>query len=243
MLAVGQSLSHAWLLCNPMNCNTPGFSVLHYLLEFAQTHVHWVSDAIQPSHPLSLPSLPAFNLSHHLFQWVSPLLQVAKVLELQHQSFQWIVRVVFLYQWLVWSLCCPRDSQESFLAPQFKSINSSALSLLYGPTLTSAHDHGKNHSFDIRTFVGKVKSLFFNMLFRFVIVFLPSCKCLSISWPQSPSAVILEPKKIKSVTVSIFFPTYLLSSDGTRCHVLLLLAIISTLSQSENIFNLVVITV
>ena len=70
----------------------PGFSVLHYLLEFAQTHVHWVSDAIQPSHPF--PSPPTFNLSHHqgLFQWVGSLHQVAKELELQfqHQSFQWI---------------------------------------------------------------------------------------------------------------------------------------------------------
>ena len=58
--------------CDPMDCSIPGFPVLHYLLEFAQTHVHWVSDAIQPSHPLSLPSLPALNLSQHqsLFQWV-----------------------------------------------------------------------------------------------------------------------------------------------------------------------------
>ena len=77
--------------CDPMDCSTPGFSVLHYLLEFAQTHVHWVSDAVQPSHPLSLPSLPALNLSQHqsLFQWVGSSHQVAKLLELQfqHQSF------------------------------------------------------------------------------------------------------------------------------------------------------------
>ena len=60
-------------LCNPMDCSTPGFPVLHYFLEFAQTHVHWVSDAIQPSHPLSPPSLPALNLSQHqgLFQWIT----------------------------------------------------------------------------------------------------------------------------------------------------------------------------
>ena len=80
----------------PMGYSTPGFPVLHYLLEFAQTHVHWVSDATQPAHPLSPPS-PAFNLSQHqgLFQWVSSLHQVAKLLELQlqHQSFQWIFRV------------------------------------------------------------------------------------------------------------------------------------------------------
>ena len=80
--------------CDPMDYNMPGIHVHHQLPEPAQTHVHWVSDAIQPSHPLSSPSPPAFNLSQHqgLFQWVSSLHQVAKVLELQHQSFQWIFR-------------------------------------------------------------------------------------------------------------------------------------------------------
>ena len=80
-------------LCNPMNCSTSGFPVLHHLLEFTQTHVDWVGDAIQPSYPLSPSFPPALNLSQHqdLFQWVSPLYQVAKVFEfkLQHQSFQW----------------------------------------------------------------------------------------------------------------------------------------------------------
>ena len=87
--------------CNPMDYRTTCFPVLHYLLEFAQTHVHWVRDAIQPSHPLSLPS-PALNLSQHqgLFQWVSSSHQVTKVLELQHQSFQWILRVIsFRFDW------------------------------------------------------------------------------------------------------------------------------------------------
>ena len=91
-----QSLS----LCNPMDCSTPGFPVHHQLPKLAQTHVHWVGDAIQPSHPLSSPPLPAFNLSQHqsLFQEVSSLHQMAKVLEfqLQHQSFQWIFRTDFL---------------------------------------------------------------------------------------------------------------------------------------------------
>ena len=85
-------------VCDPMDCSTPGFPVLHYLLEFAQTQVHWVSDAIQPSDPLSSPYPATFNLSQHqgLFQWISSLHQVAKVLELplQHQSFQWIFRVI-----------------------------------------------------------------------------------------------------------------------------------------------------
>ena len=134
-------------LWDPIVWGTSGFLVLHYFLEFAQTHVHCVDDAIQPSHPLLAPFPPAFNLFQHrgLFQLVSSSNQVTKVLELQlqHQSLQWIFRVDFLYDWLVWSPCCPRDSQESSPTLHFKSINSSALSLLYGPTLTFAHDYCK----------------------------------------------------------------------------------------------------
>ena len=133
-----------------VDCSTPGFPVLHHLLEFVQTHVHCVDDAIQTPHPLSPPPPLAFNLFQHwgLFQWASSSHQVAKVLELQLQSFQWIFRVYFLYYWLAWFPCSPRDSQESSPTPQFESINSLALSLLYGPTLTSIHDYWKNHSFD-----------------------------------------------------------------------------------------------
>ena len=87
-------------LCNPMDCSVPGFPVHEQLLELAQTHVHRVSDAIQPSHPLPSPSPSAFNLSQHqgLSQWVSSSHQVARGLELQlqHQSFQWIFRTEFL---------------------------------------------------------------------------------------------------------------------------------------------------
>ena len=87
-------------LCDPRDWSRPGFPVLHHLPELAQTHVLWVSDAIQPSYPLSSPSPPAFSLSQHqgLFQWVSSSHQVTKVLELQlqHQSFQWIFRTDFL---------------------------------------------------------------------------------------------------------------------------------------------------
>ena len=94
-----QSLSCVWL-CDPMDCSTPGLPVHPQLLELTQTHIHHVSDAIKPSHPLLSPSPPAFNLFQHqgLFQWVSSLHQVAKVLEcqLQHQSFQWIFRTYFL---------------------------------------------------------------------------------------------------------------------------------------------------
>ena len=92
-LVVVQLLSHVWL-CNFVDSSAPVFPVLHYLAEFAQTHVRWVNDAIQPSHPLSPSSPPAFNLSQYqgLSQWVGSLHQVAKVLELQlqQQSFQWI---------------------------------------------------------------------------------------------------------------------------------------------------------
>ena len=136
----------------------PGFPVLHHLPEFAQTYVHPVGDSVQPSHPL-LPSSPAFTLSQHqgLFQWVSSSHQVAKVLELQlqHQSFQRIFTVDFHYNWLAWSPCSPRDSQESSPAPQFKSNNFSALSLLYSPTLTSIYDYWKIHSFDSRDLCGQ----------------------------------------------------------------------------------------
>ena len=85
-------------ICNPMDCSPPGLPVHHQLQELTQTHVHRVSDAIQPSHTLSSPSPPAFNLSHHqcLFQWVNYSHYVDKVLEFQHQSFQWIFRTDFL---------------------------------------------------------------------------------------------------------------------------------------------------
>ena len=99
------------------------------------------------------------------------------------------------------------DSQESSPAPQFKSISSSALNLLYSPALTPVHDCRKNHNLTIWTFVGKVMYLLFNMLSRFVIAFLSRNKHPLISWLQLPSAVILEPKKIKTVTASTFHPS------------------------------------
>ena len=101
---IGQSVSSVIQSCptlwDSMDCSTPGFPFHHPFPELTQTHVHWVRDAIQPFHPPLSPSPPAFNLSQHqgLFQWVSSLPQVAKVLglQLQHQSFQWIFRVDFL---------------------------------------------------------------------------------------------------------------------------------------------------
>jgi len=133
-----------------MDHSTPGFPVLHYLLEFAKTHVHWVSDGIKSSHPLLPPSPPALNLSQHqgLFQWVGSSHQVAKVLELQFRicpSNEYSGLISFRIDWFDLVV---QDSQESSPAPQFKSINSWMLSFLYCPTFASIHDYWKNHSFD-----------------------------------------------------------------------------------------------
>ena len=97
------------------------------------------------------------------------------------------------------------DFQESYPAPQFESNNSLALSLLYGPALTFVQDYWKDHSLalTIWTFAGKVISLLFNTLFRLVIAFLAKSKCLLILWLQTPSAAILEPRKIKYVFFSL----------------------------------------
>ena len=140
-------------LCDSMNRSTPGLPVHHQLPEFTHTHFHWVSDAIQPSHPLASPSPPALNPSQHqnLFQW-------AKLFAWGGQSTGVSALASFLPKksqgwsssectgWI--SLKSKGLSRESSPTPQFKSINSSALSLLHSPTLTSIHDHWKNHSLD-----------------------------------------------------------------------------------------------
>ena len=134
-------------LCNTINYSKPGFPVLQYLLEFAETHVNCVGDAIQPSHPLLSSSSSALNLTQHqgLSQWISSSHQVAKIseLQLQHQTFQWIFRVDFLWYWLILSPCSPRDSQEWCCDSQnqFESISSLAITLLYDPPLTSIRDY------------------------------------------------------------------------------------------------------
>ena len=128
-----------------------GFPVIHYLLEFTQTHIHWVSDTIQPSRPLLSPSPSTLNVSQHqgLLQWISSSHQMAKVIGasasvsvLPMNIWGW-----FTLDWLVWS-CSPGDSQESSPAPQFESINSLVLSLPYGLTFTSVQDYWQNYSFD-----------------------------------------------------------------------------------------------
>ena len=127
--------------------------------------------------------------------------------QLQHQSFQRIFRTDFLYDGLVGSPCSPRDSQESSPTPQFKSINlqrSAFFSTQHSVQISHQYmTTGKTIALTRQTVVGKVMSLLFNMLSRLVITLLPRSKHLLVSWLQSPSAVILEPKKkIKSATVS-----------------------------------------
>ena len=200
MIYSGQFISVAQLcptLCDPMNRSTPDLPVHHQLPESTQTHVRRVNDAIQSSHPLSSPSPPALNLSQHqgLFQWVSSLHQVAKVLEfqLQHQSFQWTPgQISFRMDYL--DLLAVQGTLKSLL-----QHHSSKASILWHSAffiIQLSHPYMTTGKTLMRqTFVGKVMSLLFNMLFRLVITFLPRSKCLLISWLQLPSAVILEPEK------------------------------------------------
>ena len=157
-------------LCDSMDCRTPAFSVLHYLPEeFDQTHVHWASDAIQPTHPLSSPFPPAFSLSLHqgLFQWVGSLHQVAKVLEvqLQHQSFHeysWLIS--FRIDWF--ALLASQESSPTH------SSNTSILQHSAFFMIQLSHPcmiTGKTKALTIRTFVSKVMSLHFYMPSMFVL--------------------------------------------------------------------------
>ena len=156
-------VAHVWLFGSPWTAAPPGFPVLYYLLEFAQTHVHWVSDASQPCHPLLSPSPHALSLSQHqgLFQWVGSFHQMAKVLELQlwHQSFQWIFRIDFLHtDWFVLlevqgtlkSLFQHHSSEASIL--QHSAFFMVQLSHLYMTT-------GKMIALTIQTFVGTMMCL------------------------------------------------------------------------------------
>ena len=131
-----------------MYCTMPSFSIFFYFPEFAQTHVHWVDDVIQPSHPLlPLLLLPSIFPSIRVFSNESALCSRWP----KYWSFSISpsneYSALISFRWTVWSPCCPRDSQESSLT-QFESTNSSALSLLRGSPLTSIHDYWENHSFD-----------------------------------------------------------------------------------------------
>ena len=193
-------------LCNPMNHSTPGLPVHHQLPEFTQTHVHPVGDTIQPSHPLSSPSPPAPNPSQHqgLFQWVNSSHEVAKVLEFQFSispSNEHPGLISSRMDWL--DLLAVQGTLKSLL--QHHSSKASIFRSSAFFTVQLSHPYmttEKTTALTRRTFVGQVTSLLFNMPSRFVITFLPRSKRLLMSWLQSPSAVILEPKKIKSDTAT-----------------------------------------
>ena len=177
----------------------PGFPVHHQLLELAQTHVHWVGDAIQRSHPLLSPSPPALNLSRvRTFSNES----VLHVRWPKYWSFSFNISPSNEYSWLIsfrmdWlDLLGVQGTLESLL-----QHNSSKASVLWHSAFFTVQlslpfmTTGKTIALTRWTFVGKIMSLLLNMLSRLVITFLPRSKRLLISWLQSPSAVILEPKK------------------------------------------------
>ena len=188
-----------------MDCSMPGLPVHHKPLEFIQTHVHWVSDAIQPSHPLLSSSPSTFNLSQQqgLFKWVSSSHQVAKYWSFSFKispSNEYSRLISFRMDWL--DLLAVQGTLKSLL--QHHSSKASILQCSAFFTIQFSHLHmttGKTKALTIRTFIDKVMYLLFNMS-RLVIAFLSRSKRLLISWLQSPSAVILEPPKIRFATVS-----------------------------------------
>ena len=183
MCVCTQLLQSCLTLCDPMDCSMPGFTILHYLPEFAQTHVHWVWDANQVSHTLSSPfssclqSFPASEslpMSHHFASGGQSIGASASASVLPMNIQDWfplgLTDLIYLH---------PRGSQEFSLTPQFKNINYSVLSFPYGPTLTTIHDYWKTTALTRWTFVSREMAGIFNMLFRFVIAFLPGSKPLN----------------------------------------------------------------
>ena len=196
-------------LCDPMDCSTPGLPVHHQLLEFTQTHVHWVGDAIQPSHPLLSPSPSAFNLSQQqgLFKWVSQIKWVKWVSQIKwvkwvshirwpkYWSFSFNVSpsnehpglISFRMDWL--DLLAVQVALKSLL--QHHSSKASILRHSAFFTVQLSHPYmttGKTRA--LTRWLDKVMFLLLNMLSRLVITFLPRSKYLLISWLQSPYAVI-----------------------------------------------------
>ena len=197
-------------LCNPMNCSTPGLPVHQQLPEFTQTHVHRVDEAIQPLYPLSSPSSPAP---------ISPSIRVFSNESILHMrwpkywSFSFsiipskeIPGLIFRMDWL--DLLAVQGTLKSLLQHHSSKASIRWCSAFFivqfsHPYMTT----GKIIALTTWIFLDKIMSLLFNMLSRLVITFLPRSKCLLISWLQSPSAVILEPQKIKSDTVSTVSPS------------------------------------
>ena len=194
-----------------MNRSMPGLPVHHQLLEFTKTHVHWVGDAIQPSHPLSSPSPPALNLSQDKFFSNESTLHIGWP---KYWSFSFSISlsnehpglISFRMDWL--DLLAVQGTLKSLL--QHHSSKASILwrSAFYIVQLSHPYmTTEKTIALTRRNFVGKVISLLFNMLSRLVLTFFPRSKRLIISWLQSPSAVILEPPKIKSDMVPTVSPS------------------------------------
>ena len=192
-----------------MDCSTPGSPVLHCLLKFTQIHVHWVGGAIQLSHPLSPLSPPALNLSQH-----SGSFPVSWLFASGSQSITALASASVLPMNIQGWFSLGLTSLISLLSKGplrvFFSNHSLKASILWQSAffmVQLSHPYmttGKTVALTTQTFVGKETSLLFNNQSRVGIVFLPRSKCLLISWLQSPSTVILESKKIKSVTVSTF---------------------------------------
>ena len=205
-----------------MDWSTPGPPVQYQLPEFTQTHVHWTGDAIQPSHPLSsLLLLPSIFPSIRVFSNES----VLHISWPKYWSFCFSISpsneysglIFFRMDWL--ELLAVQGTLKSLL--QLHSSKASILQCSAFFIVQLSHPYmttGKTIALTRQTFVGKIMCLLFNMLSRLVIAFLPRSKRLLISWLQSPSAVILEPKKNKVWHCFHCFPIYLPWSDGTRCH-------------------------
>ena len=199
------------ILCDPMDCSMPGLPVHHQLLESTLTHVHQVGDALQPSHPLLSPSPPDLNLSSiRGFSNESALC----IRGPKYWSFSFNISpssehpelISFRMNWL--DLLAVQGTLKSLLqhhSPKASILRCSAFFIvqLSHPYMTT----GKTIALIKRPFVDKVMSLLLNMLSSLVITFLPKSKHLLISWLQSPSAMILEPRKIKSATVSTVSPS------------------------------------
>ena len=189
-----------------MNHSTPGLPVHHQLPKCTQTYVHRVDYAIQPSHPLLSPSPPAPNPSQHqsLFQWVSSSHKWPKCWSFSfsiNPSNEHPELISFRMHWLY--LLAVQGTLKSLLQHHSSKVSILLCSAFFIVQLSHPYmTTGKTIALTRRTFFGQVISLLFNMLSRLVITFLPRSKCLLISWLQSPSAVVLEPKKINYDTVS-----------------------------------------
>ena len=196
-----------------MDCSTPIFPVLHSL-PVCSNSVHWIGDAIQPPHPLSSSSPPAFSLSQH--QGLFHCWFFTSCGQRIGASTSASVLPMNIQDWFPLELICLISLQSKGLS---RVCGASVLrcSAFFMVQLSQVYmTTGKTIALTIQTFVSKVVSLLFNMLSRFVIAFLPRSKHLLISCLQSLSAVILEPKKVKSVCFHCF-PLYFPWSDGTRC--------------------------